>query len=186
MLLAVVVVGVPVAAVALFFSAIVGSPGSCDSAGRQAPDTPALAASFQQKWDQFNVELAAGDPSGTVVFDEGETTSRARLWLEDHDAPISDLVICFGEATAGASGKVSLPFVPGDVDILVRGRMAMTGENPEADVQEIEVGGLPGPFTDLVEAFVTDLIEDQTSQLDLARGYDVSFAAGEATITGRP
>lgn len=183
--MAVVVVGAPILAIVLFIMAVAGSPGSCETEGRPVTYTPLLAASFQQKWDQLDDTLDAGQLS-TVVFDEGEATSRAQLWVDDHDAPVSDLLVCFGVEGGSASGKVDVPFFPGDVDVLIRGTMILTGEHPEAEIEEMEVGGLPGFFTDLVEGFVTGLIEDQTEEITLTHDYGVTFGDGEVTVSGQP
>lgn len=184
-LLALVVVGAPLAAVALFFLAIVGSPGSCQSEGRPVAFTLEAAASFQTKWDQLNATLDAGQVS-TVVFNESEATSRARLWVDDHDVAVSDLFICFSAEGGSASGKVDVPFFPGDADVLIRGTMDLTGEHPEADIEEIEVGGLPGPVSNLVEGFINGLIEDQTDEIELDHDYGLTFGEGELTISGQP
>ncbi len=185
LLMAVVVIGAPILAVVLFLIAVIGSPGSCETEGRPISYTPALAASFQEKWDQLNDTLNAGQLS-TIVVDEGEATSRAQLWVEEHDVPVSDLRVCFGAEGGSASGKVDIPFFPGDVDILVKGTMILTGEHPEAGIAEMEVGGLPGPFTDLVEGFVTGLIEQETKKIALPHDYGLAFAEGEATVSGQP
>jgi hypothetical protein len=183
--MAVVVVGAPLVAVAVFLTAIIGSPGSCETEGRPISYDPALAVSFQEKWDQFDATLDAGQQS-TVIFDEGEATSRAQLWVEEHDAPVSDLRLCFNVESGSASGKVDVPFFPGDVDILITGTMILIGEHPEADIEEIKVGGLPGPLTDLVEGFVTRLIKNQTEEIHLTHDYGVTFGAGEVTVSGQP
>jgi len=183
--MAVVVVGAPILAIVLFIMAVVGSPGSCVTEDRPITYTPLLAASFQEKWDQLDDTLDAGQIS-TVVFDEGEVTSRAQLWAEEHDVSVSDLLVCFGTEGASASGKIDVPFFPGDVDVLLRGTMLLTGEHPEAEIEEIEVGGLPGPFTDLVEGFVTGLIDDETEEIALTHDYGVTFAEGEVTVSGQP
>ena len=75
--LGLIVIGVPLAAVIFFLLAISGSPGSCEE-DRPIAYEPARAATFQQKWDQLNAALNAGQVS-TVVFDEAEVTARARF-----------------------------------------------------------------------------------------------------------
>lgn len=184
-LLALVAVGTPLAAVAFFLLAIVGSPGSCEAGDQPIAVSLEAAATFQTKLDQLNDALEAGQVS-TVVFDESEATSHARLWVEEHDAPVSDLLICFSADGGSASAKVDVPFFPGDVDVLIRGTMILTDVHPEADIDEIKVGGLPGPLTDLVEGFVNDLIEDQTEEIELSHDYGLTFGEGEITISGQP
>ncbi len=184
-LLAIIVVGLPLAAFALFLLATIGSPGSCESEQRPIASSPELASAFQAKWDQLNATLDAGQVS-TAVFDESEATSRARLWVTEHDVPVSDLFVCFTIEGGSASGKVDVPFFPGDVDVRVRGTLDLTGEHPKADIENIDVGGLPGPLNDLAERFVDELIDDQTKQIELRHDYGLSFTDGTLTISGQP
>ena len=184
-LLGLIVIGVPLAAVIFFLLAISGSPGSCEAEDRPIAYDPARAASFQQKWDQLNAALNAGQVS-TVVFDEGEVTARARLWVDEHDVPVTDLFVCFRADAGAASGKVDIPFFPGDVDVLARGTVDLRGERPEVIIEEIEMGGLPEPLVDLVKSPIESLIENQTEELELRHDYGVTFGEGEVTISGQP
>ena len=184
-LLALVVIGLPLAAIAFFVLAITGSPGSCEEEGRPIDFEPLQAASFQQDLDQLKAALDAGQPA-SVVLDDREVTSRARLWSEEHDLPISDIVVCFSAAGGAASGKIDIPFLPVDVDVLIRGTVDLTGEQVKIDIEEIEVGGLPGPVADRVKVVINSLLEDQTEELELNHFYGVAFEVGEMTISGQP
>lgn len=179
------VLALPTAALVLFLLAVVGSPGSCGLGDGETAVEPLLAASFQTKWDQLNATLDAGQTS-TITIDERETTARARLWVEEHQAPVQNLLICFDLGGGAASGKVDIPFFPGDVDVLVRGTVDLTGEHPQADIESIEIGGLPGPLTRLVRRFVNRVIDEETEQVDLRHDYGLSFGEGTATISGQP
>lgn len=180
-----VVVGVPLAAVVLLILAVTGSPGSCVPDGRAIAISPELAASFQIKWDQLDATLDAGQVS-TIVFDDSEVTSRARLWIDEHDLPASDVYICFEEQRGGASGKIDVPFFPGDVDVLIHGTLDLTGDHPKIEIDDIEAGGLPGPLTDLMEGFVTGIVDDESKDLTLDHDYGLAFGDGQATISGQP
>jgi hypothetical protein len=184
-LLGLLIVALPTLAIVVFLLAVIGSPGSCGDADPQAPTDVAAAASFQMKWDQLNATLNAGQNS-TITVTEAETTARARQWVDEHDAPVEELLICFEVDGGAASGKVDIPFFPGDVDVLVRGTVDMTGEQPEADIDSIEVGSLPGPLTDRVRTFINRLIDDQTEQVTLSHDYGIFFGDGTATISGQP
>ena len=184
-LMALIVVGLPLAAVTLFLMATIGSPGTCEDENRPISDTEELAILFQQKWDQLDATLDSGQASGLELTDS-EVTSRARTWLEEHDAPVSDLRVCFTLEGGAASGKVDVPFFPSDVDVLIRGTMRMTGEQPEITIDELKVGSLPGPITNLVENFINDLIDDQTKRLDLVHDYGLAFDEGLTTVSGTP
>ena len=184
-LLGLLIIGVPLAALGFFLLAVLGNPGSCEAEGRPIEYEPARAIAFRQKWDQLNGALNAGQLS-TVVFDEHEVTARARLWMDEHDVPVTDLFVCFTTEGGAASGKVDIPFFPGDVDVLVRGTVDLRGERPEVIIEEIEMGGLPEPLVDLVKGPVESLIEDQTKEMELRHDYGVTFGEGEVTISGQP
>ncbi len=184
-LLGFLVLATPIAAVAFFFVAIAGSPGTCEEENRPITTSDQFASLFQDEWDVLTDALEAGQPASTS-FTESEVTSRADRWLEEHDAPIDEIMICFGDGIASASAKIDIPFVPGDIDVLVSGTLILTGEAGDADVDKIEVGGLPDLLTDLVEDFIDNVIEDQTDDLDLDHAYTLVFTEGEVTISGLP
>ncbi len=184
-LLGFIALAAPIAALVLFIIAVAGSPGSCEDQARPVPISDELAASFQTKWDQFNDALAGGQIS-TIMVTDGEATSRARQWVEEHDLPVADLLVCFNVDGGSASGKLDIPFFWGDVDVLVRGKMTLLGEHPAAVIEEIELGGLPGMLTSPVEDLVSEMIDDETAKIALGHDYGVSFGAGEATISGQP
>ena len=175
----------PIAAVAFFFVAIAGSPGTCEDEDRPIATSTQLAGLFQEKWDTLEAALDAGRPA-SATFTESEVTSSADLWLEKNDAPIDDILICFRDGTASASAKIDIPFVPGDIDVLVSGTLILTGDLADADVDKIEVGGLPDLLTELVENFIDDIVEDQTDDLELDHGYTLLFTEGEVTVSGLP
>ena len=185
-MLALFVIGVPLAAVGLFILAVSGSPGSCENEERPILDTAERAIVFQLKWDRFNDTLDAGQESA-VVLSESEVTSRARLWVDEQDVPVSDLLICFSVEGGAASGQVDVPFFPGDVDVLIRGTVDLRGEHPDIEIDELEVGNLPGPLTGLVEGFIEALINDQEEELELPEhDYGITFGEGDITIGGQP
>ena len=184
-LLTLIVFGLPLAAAVLFVMAILGNPGTCEAEEQSIAHSPALATSFQEKWDRLNTVLAFGSEA-SITLSEAEVTSRAEQWVIERDVPVSDLVICFSMEGGAASGQVDVPFFPLDVDVLIRWTVDMTGETLKVEIEDIEVGGLPGPVADLVENFIDDLIDDQEEQLGLDFSYGVAFSDGEATISGQP
>ena len=184
-LLGILVLATPVVAVTLFFFAIAGSPGACGDETRPITTSDELASLFQDKWDALDATLDAGQPA-SVTFTESEVTSRADAWLSGQDAPIDDVLICFEDDTASASAKIDIPLVPGNIDVLVSGTLILTGEVVQIQIDEIEVGGLPSPLTDLVEDFIDDIFEDQTEELVLGHTYTLVFTEGEVTVSGLP
>ena len=183
--LSLLVIGIPLAAIALFVVAITGSPGSCEAEGQPISFQTSQALSFQEKWDQMSATLDAGSVS-TIIMDEQEVTSRARLWVEEADVPVSDLVICFTVDGGAASGKFDIPFFPGDLDVLVRASVELRGEHPEITIEELDMGGLPRLLTDVVKGQITSLIEDQAEKLTLSHDYGLSFDDGIVTASGQP
>jgi hypothetical protein len=186
-LLALFVIGVPAAAVAVFVLAVTGSPGSCEDEARPISVAPELATAFQLEWDRFNDTLDAGQES-TVVLSESEVTSRARVWVDEHDVPVSNLLICFSVDSGTASGTVDVPFFPGDVDVLIWGTVDLRGEHPDIEIVELDVGNMPGPLTGLVEGFIEALINDQEEELELAleHDYGITFRDGDVSVGGQP
>jgi hypothetical protein len=175
----------PVAAITLFVVAVAGSPGECDSQGREIVSSSEDALAFQVKWDQFNSTLDAGQVS-TVIFSESEATSRGRVWVDEHDLPVDDLLLCFNTSGGSASGKLEIPFLWGDVDVLVTGRMELIGDHPVAVIEDVEIGGIPSMLTGPVEDAVRELIDDETAKINLDHDYGVTFGEGEVTMSGQP
>ncbi len=184
-LLGILVLTAPIAAVVFFFLAITGSPGDCRSDERTVTTSFQFAADYEEKWDGLEAALDAGQPA-SATFSESELTSRASVWLQEQDAPIEDIMICFGDGTAATSAKIDIPFVPGDIDVLARGSLILTGTVADSEITDLEVGGIPGPLTDLVEDFINNIIEDQTEDLDLDHSYSLTFTEGAVTISGTP
>lgn len=185
-LLGAIVIATPIAAVAFFFVAITGSPGTCgEDVDREVTTSLQLAGAFQEKWDGLEASLDAGQPAA-ATFSESEVTSRADLWLEEQDAPIDEIMICFEDGAASASAKIDIPFVPGDVDVLASGTLILSGDVADADVTDLEAGGLPGPLTDLVKNTLNSVIEHQTEKLELEHSYTLLFTEGAVIVNGVP
>jgi hypothetical protein len=184
-LLGILVLATPIAAVVFFFLAITGSPGTCNTEERTITTSFQFAAAYEEKWDGLEAALDTGQ-AASATFSESEVTSRASVWLQEQDAPIEEIMICFGDGTAAASAKIDIPFVPGDINVLARGSLILTGTVADSELTDLEVGGLPGPLTDLVENFINNVIEDQTEDLDLDHSFMLTFTEGAVTISGVP
>ncbi len=179
------VIVIPVVVVgALYASAVLGSPGDCESGDRAVTVSTADAAAFQAKLDDLNDRLDAGQP-GSFQFTESEATSRAVEFLEEHDAPIDNLKICFSENQASASGNVDMLFGP-DADAKLTGTLDLSGDTPKLNV-DIDVGSVPGFVTGAVEWLVERIADDQLTEIDLEEHeYSLEFADGTATLSGTP
>jgi hypothetical protein len=183
------VVGIVVGGAALVVvltaaAAFVGSPGGCDSGGREVQTGDALAQQFQGKLDVFNDQLDAGQPA-SFTFDESEATSRGRQFLDDQNAPINDLKVCFNPDGPSASGNLSA--VLGlDVSVKVSGQLDLSGEHPHVNDLAIDVGGAPGFITGSFKGVVEGVINDQLAHIDTDHQLSITFGEGAATLSGQP
>ena len=157
-----------------------GNPQPC--ADRRIPVSPAAAQALKQKWDAFAAQAAAAPAN--VTFNESEVTSRGVQYLDEKGVPLHDLQVylCpqgYGEATGtiNALGR--------DINVLIRGTLDLSGDQPRIDVQKIEAGNLPsGVATRAVNA-VLDRSAVKTLNVDV-KITGISFADAEATLKGGP
>ena len=176
---------VVVLAVVLGVAAFAGSPGECDSHDRQVESNPALADQLQNKLDQMNTQLDAGQ-SASFTFNESEATSRGRRFLDDENAPIADLKICFNPEGPSASGN--LDAVLGlDVTAKVSGDLYLDDAHPRVDNLDIKVGGIPGFVTGNFEGTVKSVINDQLDHINTDHRLTIEdFGEGTAVLSGQP
>jgi len=165
-------------------AAFAGSPGECDSGEREVEVSSALAQQLQDKLDDFDERLDAGQ-AASFTFDESEATSRGREFLEEKNAPIDDLKVCFNPEGPSASGKLSA--VLGlDVKAKVTGALDLNSEHPRLDDLDIDVGGVPGFITRRIEGVIEDVINDQLDHIDVEHQLEITFGEGTATLSGQP
>jgi hypothetical protein len=175
---------VVVLVVVVLAAAFAGSPGECDSGGRQVESSPALADQLQAKLDQLNAQLDAGQ-AASITFDENEATSRGRRFLDEENAPIGDLKICLNPDGPSASGN--LDAVLGlDITAKVSGDIFLDGEHPRVDNLNIDVGAVPGFAAGGFEGVVENVINDQLEHISLEHQLTITFGEGTATISGQP
>jgi hypothetical protein len=175
---------VVVLAVVVLAAAFAGSPGECDSGDRKVESSAALADQLQAKLDDLDAQLDAGE-AASINFDESEATSRGRQFLDDENAPIADLKICFNPEGPSASGN--LDAVLGlDVTAKVSGDILLDGEHPRVDNLDIDVGAVPGFAAGGFEGVVEDVMNDQLEHISLDHQLTITFGEGTATISGQP
>jgi hypothetical protein len=180
----VIVGGVVLVVVLTAAAAFVGSPGECDSGDREVQISSALAQGLQDKLDTFDEQLDAGQ-AASFTFDESEATSRGQQFLEDENAPIDGLKVCFSPEGPSASGKVSA--VAGlDLDVKVSGKVDLSGEHPRVEDLDIDVGKVPGFVTGGLEGLIKDVINDQLDHIDVEHQLTITFGEGTATLSGQP
>lgn len=163
--------------------AVAGSPGTCGD-GRDLTFDPQLARDYEQRWLELNAQLTGGRPASFTVSDS-EATSQSRLFLAEAGAPIRDVRVCFVPGAADANGTISPPIGP-DIAVRVKGSVDLSGQHPQARIDSIRIGGLPGfiarPFLSTVER----LIDDQAQQIVLDHRISVRLTDGQAVISGQP
>jgi hypothetical protein len=166
--------------------AATGGPSACTPGG-PAPITvdDANAAAFQAKWDAFADQLNAGQPA-TVAFNESEVSSRANQWAREETIDFEDdIQICIHDG----SGEATATFGGGWVDskVAVTGTVTFEGTTLQADVDDVEIGNIPGfmmgPFEGQIENAIQSALDDIT--LD-PHTYTLTLTEGTATVQGTP
>jgi hypothetical protein len=166
--------------------AATGGPSACTPGGSaEIVVSDANAASFQQKWDAFADQLNAGQPA-TVTFNESEVTSRANQWARDETIDFDDDIrICIYDG----SGEATATFGGGWVDtkVSVAGTVTFEGATLQAQVDDIEIGNLPGFMVGPLEGTVEDAIQSALDDIELdEHTYTVTLTPGQATVNGTP
>ncbi len=162
-----------------------GGPGPCTPGGGPITVSAANADGFQQKWDGFDAILDGASPS-SVSFNESEISSRADQYIrEETDVDFKDIRICihdgFGEATGSLEAILGL-----NTEVKISGTLDLTGDTPVAQIDDIEIGNVPGFITDAIEGFVDDAIDEALENIDLKHTYTPALTEGNAQIDGVP
>jgi hypothetical protein len=162
-----------------------GGPGSCTPGGGPISVTVANAVTFQERWDSFDDILDTGSPSA-VTFNETEISSRADQYItQETDVDFKDIRVCihdgFGEGTAKLEAFLGL-----DTEIKVTGSLDLTGDSPVAQIDDIEIGNVPGFITGAVEGLVEDAIDEALEDINLKHTYTPVLSEGQAQIDGQP
>lgn len=150
------------------------------------------AETFQQTWNSVATQIEVGATEVTLGFSESEVTSRAAAYLDERDAPVNNLVICFHEGFAEARADVEVPGASGlpvigglfDTAARVTGTLDLAGEHPRLVITDLDAGDLPGFVEDELRADVEREINDRLTGLTIRYNYtSLVFTEGAATIT---
>lgn len=165
--------------------AFTGGPGPCTPGGGAITISADSAAAFQQKWDNFDASLDGGTNS-TVILNENELSSRANEYINgETDVGFEDVHVCFhggfGEATAKLETILGL-----DTKVKIRGNLDLSGDSPEANIDDIEIGNVPGFVTGIIEGLVEDAVDEALEDIDLKHSYVPTLTEGQAQINGQP
>ena len=176
----------------LLFGAFVVAVGALAASGGPSPCTPGggpitvdagNSASFQQKWDAMDLTLDGGTPA-SAQFNESEISSRAKTYLDEHDVGFSDPQVCIYADEGEGTATFSMFGI--DVKVSVRGTMDLTGDHPKANIDEMEVGNVPGFMLAPVEGAVNRAIDSALDDVDLEHSYGLGLTPGEAGVSGTP
>jgi len=163
--------------------AATGGPSECAPGGGPIAISDANSSGFQSKWDAFDATLDGGAASA-VNFNESEISSRAQSYVDEKDVPFSDVRTCvqdgFGEGTATFS------FLGFDVKVKVRGTLDLSGGSPEAEIDDIEIGNVPGFLIAPAESLVDRAIDEALADLEIEHNYTLTLKKGEASVAGTP
>ncbi len=164
-----------------------GGPGDCTPGGGPITVSAANAASFQQKWNDFDAVLDGGSTS-SVIFSESEVSSRADQYFTDEsNLDLKDVRVCFHDGYGEASGRLDAILGLG-VEIKLKGNVDLTGDKLELDIDDIEFGSVPGFLVDFADAIfsVEGDIEQAVEDIKLKHDYSDSLTEGQAVIDGVP
>jgi hypothetical protein len=163
--------------------ALTGGPDACTPGGGGIVVNDANAQAFDDKWDQMDALLDAGNAT-SITLNESEVTSRADRFLSENGGDVKEIRVCIHEGFGEATGKVDLPV--GEAKFKASGTVDLSGDHPEAQFDDVEVGNVPGvvlsPFEDAVEEAIQELLDD----INLKHNYSVILEEGLAVIQGAP
>ena len=163
--------------------AATGDPGECTPGDGPISVDPVSAQRWQDKWDTLALQLATGS-SSSVTFTESELSSRADQYLRDHNVGFEEPRVCVRDGYGEASATFALFGI--DVKVKAKGTVDLTGGHPEADVDDMEIGNIPGFLTAPFEGVVNRALDAALDDAPLDRAYTSELRDGEATISGTP
>jgi hypothetical protein len=163
--------------------AATGDPGECEPGGGPISVDAVNAASWQQKWDAMVLALDGGQPS-SATFTESELSSRADEYLRDHDVGFENPRVCVHDGSGEASATFGWLGI--DINVKARGTVDLTGDHPDAEVEEMEIGNIPGWMAAPVEGLVNRALDAALDDADLDHDYAPVLRPGEATVSGTP
>ena len=165
-----------------------GGPGQCTPGGGIIIVNDANADSFDQKWDAMDAVLDSGSPS-SITLNESEISSRAdRYFTEEASLDLKDVRVCIHDGYGEATGKLDYGVLGLDVEIKLKGTVALTGGAPKTEIDDIDFGNIPGWLIDVYDAFLpTDgAINEALENITLKHTYTPTLMEGQVRIDGTP
>ena len=163
------------------FLVLTGAPHPC--VDRSVSPAPAPNPALQANWDNVIPRVDAGEAVALSLTEE-QATRLAQDHLDGKNVPVDGLQIFFcPDGTTEAFGKVSLAGISSDV--LVKGRLDITGEQPQVQIESIKAGNLPS----VVAENLLDLVWDGHQARTLPVTFNIlslDVSDGEAIVVVGP
>jgi hypothetical protein len=164
------------------FFAFTGTPSPC--VDRELNPAPGANQQLQANWLRAIDGISAGERV-TLSVTEGQASSIGDGYLDNKGVPVEDLRVyfCPGGEGAQATGKVGLLGI--GANVLVEGRLDVTGERPRVELDHVRAGRIPG----FISRPLLDLLVDRDDVLTLSALENVSaieYLDGEALVTIGP
>lgn len=160
-----------------------GGPEPCEPGGGDLVINQANSDSFRGNWDEFHDAVDAGQ-AAAVTFTESEIASRAESWANEEDTPFEDLRVCIHDGSGEATGELNVLGLT--VSARIVGTMTLSGENPEASIEDISVGNVPGFMLRPVEFAIENAIEEGLTEIEIDHDYGLTIEEGRATVAVSP
>ena len=161
-----------------------GGPDPCTPGGGPITVDASNASSFQQKWDGFDAILDGGTPSAVALTESGVTSRADQYITQDTNVGFKDIRVCIHDGYGEATGSLSILGL--ESKVRVEGSVDLTGDHPVAEINDIEMGSVPGFIMGAVEGLVEDAVEEVLQDIDLKHTYTPTLSEGQAQIDGQP
>ncbi|MEX0751119.1 MAG: hypothetical protein WD359_09960 [Dehalococcoidia bacterium] len=168
--------------------ATTGGPEPCEPRGGPLVVDDAQAASFQQKWNEFQTTLDmvnAGqtvDPARFVAFTESEISSRANEYVEGKHIPIDDIRVCLDEGYGVGTGTVSI--LGFDTKVRLKGTVEFTDDSARPRIDDMEIGSVPGFMSAPIRRLVNRQLDRAAVDVVNAHNYQILIGNGNGAVAG--
>lgn len=163
--------------------ALSGGPADCAPGDGPITVDAAHSDAFQQKWNGFNAIVDGGAPS-SITLSESEISSRADTFLREKSGPFKEPRVCLHDGSG--EGQAKIAFLGLTAKVKVKGSLDLTGQHPQAKIDSIKVGNVPGWLMGPAESFVNRAIDNALNDVRLEHRCSVAINPGEAGVTGTP
>ena len=121
-------------------------------------------------------------------------TSRAAQWVDETDAPLKDVTVCFYDGTAEARARAEMPVLADvpllggafEADVRILGRIETEGGVARVTITEIDAGDIPDWATGPVEDDLEEIVNSRLDDYDVGHTYTVTYRERQIEIVGTP